>query len=59
MNEGVKRNSIRFTEDFVFLLSESEKQQVAANCDHLRKLRFSPTRAKKNPQITVPGKLRS
>jgi hypothetical protein len=42
LNEQVKRNSARFPGDFVFLLTESEKKQVVANCDHLRNLRFSP-----------------
>jgi hypothetical protein len=42
LNEQVKRNADRFPDDFVFVLTESEKQQVVANCDHLHKLRFSP-----------------
>ena len=45
LNERVKRNADRFPEDFVFLLTEAEKQQVVANCDHLRTPRFSPTSA--------------
>lgn len=42
LNEQVKRNIKRFPEDFMFRLTEEEKEQVVANCDHLRKLRFSP-----------------
>ena len=34
----------RFPEDFIFQLTESEKQEVVANCDHLAPLKFS-----KNP----------
>jgi hypothetical protein len=42
LNEQVKRNTDRFPGDFVLSLTESEKEQVVANCDHLRNLRFSP-----------------
>jgi len=42
LNEQVKRNSKRFPADFMFRLSEQEKSEVVANCDHLRNLRFSP-----------------
>lgn len=41
LNEQVKRNARRFPEEFVFRLTEIEKAEVVANCDHLRKLRFS------------------
>jgi hypothetical protein len=41
-NEQVKRNIKRFPEDFMFRLTEQEKQEVVANCDHLKRLRFSP-----------------
>lgn len=41
LNEQVKRNKERFPEDFVFKLTESEKLEVVAKCDHLRKLKFS------------------
>jgi len=43
LNEQVKRNSGRFPADFVFQLSRAERNEVVANCDHLRRLRFSPT----------------
>ncbi len=42
LNEQVKRNHDRFPEDFMFKLNEKEKAEVVANCDHLRKLKFSP-----------------
>lgn len=42
LNEQVKRNNKRFPEDFMFQLTVIEKQQVVANCDHLKNLRFSP-----------------
>jgi hypothetical protein len=42
LNEQVKSNIKRFPEDFMFQLTEIEKQQVVANCDHLKNLKFSP-----------------
>jgi len=42
LNEQVKRNSERFPPDFMFQVSEPEKAEVVANCDHLQKLKFSP-----------------
>ena len=42
LNEQVKRNGNRFPEDFVFQLTAEEKAEVVANCDHLRRLKFSP-----------------
>src|SRR5258706_499817 len=41
LNEQVSRNQRRFPHDFVFQLTAAEKAEVVANCDHLRKLRFS------------------
>lgn len=41
LNEQVKRNSNRFPEYFMFQLTQIEKEEVVANCDHLRKLKFS------------------
>jgi len=40
--EAVKRNRERFPEDFMFRLTEQEKQEVVAICDHLKRLKFSP-----------------
>jgi hypothetical protein len=42
LNEQVKCNPTRFPGDFVFQLTPNEKAGVVANCDHLRRLRFSP-----------------
>ncbi len=42
MNEQVKRNRERFPEDFMFQLTLGEKGEVVANCDHLKRLKFSP-----------------
>ena len=41
LNEQVKRNRNRFPKDFIFL--SKEKAEVVANCDHLKRLKFSPT----------------
>lgn len=43
LNEQVKRNRDRFPHDFMFQLTKKEKDEVVANCDHLQKLKFSPT----------------
>lgn len=43
LNEQVKRNKERFPHDFMFQLTNEEKQEVIANCDHLEKLKFSRT----------------
>jgi|SRR6185436_12244753 len=42
LNEQVKRNVDRFPKDFMFQLTTIEKNEVVANCDHLRNLKFSP-----------------
>ncbi len=44
LNEQVKRNQSRFPDDFMFQLTETEKAEVVANCDHLRSLKFSAHR---------------
>jgi hypothetical protein len=41
LNEQVKRNKNKFPEDFIFQLSQEEKDEVVTNCDHLNKLKFS------------------
>ncbi|MGS5085027.1 ORF6N domain-containing protein [Hydrogenophaga sp. A37] len=43
LNEQVKRNIERFPPDFLFQLTDAEKGEVVANCDHLAKLKFSRT----------------
>jgi hypothetical protein len=42
LNQAVKRNGDRFPNDFIFRLTKQEKLEVVTNCDHLRKLKFSP-----------------
>jgi len=41
LNEQVKRNKKRFPEDFMFQLTQEEKDEVVAICDHLKNLKFS------------------
>ena len=43
LNQSVKRNKDRFPSDFVFQLTGEEKEEVVTNCDHLSRLKFSPT----------------
>jgi len=43
LNQAVKRNHERFPPDFVFQLTSKEKDEVVTNCDHLSRLKFSPT----------------
>jgi hypothetical protein len=42
LNQQVRRNQDRFPADFMFQLSSEERAEVITNCDHLRRLRFSP-----------------
>jgi len=37
LNEQLKRNISRFPREFMFQLTECEKKEVVANCDHLIK----------------------
>jgi len=41
LNEQVRRNLDRFPEDFMFPLTDEEKAEVVANCDHLSRIKFS------------------
>lgn len=43
LNQAMKRNADRFPEDFVFQLTQQEKIEVVTNCDHLARLKYSPT----------------
>lgn len=43
LNQAVKRNRERFPDDFMFQLTKEEKDEVVTVCDHLRKLKFSPS----------------
>lgn len=42
LKEQLKRNADRFPEDFAFQLTEDEKSEVVAFCDHLKRLKYSP-----------------
>ncbi|MBW6460976.1 MAG: ORF6N domain-containing protein [Bacteroidales bacterium] len=41
LNEQAKRNLNRFPTDFMFQLTPEEKEDVVANCDHIKNLKFS------------------
>lgn len=43
LNQAVKRNINRFPDRYRFQLSKEELQEVVTNCDHLQKLKFSPS----------------
>jgi hypothetical protein len=43
LNQAVKRNVERFPLDFMFQLTPEEKAEVVTNCDHLVRLKFSPS----------------
>lgn len=42
LKEQVRRNPDRFPTDFMFELTADETAEVVANCDHLKRLKFSP-----------------
>jgi len=42
LNEQGRRNTGRFPEDFRFQLTDTERDEVVANCDHLQNLKYSP-----------------
>lgn len=44
LNQAVKRNALRFPDDFMFQLTVEEKEKVVTNCDHLKRLKFSSHR---------------
>jgi len=41
LNQQVNRNINRFPSNFMFELTEVEKKEVVANCNHLKNLKFS------------------
>jgi hypothetical protein len=41
LNQQVKRNQERFPADFMFRLTDGEKQEVVTNCDHFKHIKFS------------------
>jgi hypothetical protein len=47
INEQVKRNITRFPDDFRFQLSDTEKNELVANCDRFEMLKHSSS----NPYV--------
>lgn len=45
LNEAVKRNYKRFPSDFMFQLTNEEQNELVANCDHLKNLKYSSSNA--------------
>lgn len=43
LNEQVKRNIARFPVSFRFQLTEQERDEVVANCDNLKTLKYNPS----------------
>jgi len=43
LNEQVRRHRDRFPPDFLIELTAEEKAEVVANCDHLARLKYSPS----------------
>jgi len=41
LNQAVRRNSKRFPEDFMFKLTQLEKNEVITICDHLKNLKYA------------------
>lgn len=41
LNQAVKRNQKRFPDDFMFLLSDQEKEELVTNCDRFENLKHS------------------
>lgn len=41
LNEQMRRNTERFPKEFCFQLTQDEKNELVANCDHLRNLKYS------------------
>lgn len=62
LNEQVKRNIERFPEDFMFQLTEKEKTELVAKCDHLESLKYasnSPYAFTEHGVTALSGILRS
>ncbi|MCK5243076.1 ORF6N domain-containing protein, partial [bacterium] len=41
LNQGVKRNKGRFPADFMYQLSDAEKDELVTNCDRLQNIKHS------------------
>ncbi len=42
LNQAVRRNIERFPKEFMFQLTDDEKNELVTDCDHLQKLKYSP-----------------
>lgn len=45
LNQAVKRNILRFPDDFMFQLSENEQSELVTNCDQFNSLKHSSSRS--------------
>ena len=43
VNQALSRNLEKFPEGYIFELDAQEKEELITNCDHLKKLKFSPS----------------
>ena len=43
LNQAIKRNMERFPSEFMFQLTKKEKEELVTKCDHLERLKYSPT----------------
>ena len=43
VNQALSRNLEKFPEGYIFELDAQEKDELITNCDHLKKLKFSPS----------------
>ena len=43
VNQALSRNLDKFPESYIFELDAQEKEELITNCDHLKKLKFSPS----------------
>ncbi len=43
LNQAVRRNQKRFPQDFMFKLTQPEKNEVITICDHLKNLKYAKT----------------
>jgi len=46
LNQAVKRNIESFPIDFMFELTDKEKEELITKCDNLQKLKFNPSKVK-------------
>ena len=46
LNQSVKRNIEKFPQDFMFELTEDEKNELITKCDRLKNLKFNPSKVK-------------